>query len=333
MVKVLLLYLLLAISVYAEGDPEVVSRTPVAPSPVIANSKDLGRTVVTADFDQSLSKNVSYIFSCSTFLAWNELVQLNGAGEIKVDQPNALIRILNEMEFTKDLISEQSYLVEAAKIEEGSIDSINERLRRKFKNPPTLENVPVTGQGALSFAYLEKDLSFGTPFEASLEVKFNGTIVSAFGYDGANKSDRYGAQFEVEYFDESKQEFVIQLISETKQDELILGLVNPEDSLRKTYNRILGLYNSGGSTVDSAMVEKLAVPKVNFHIDHHWPELLGRTITNGTWRGLKLLAARTSTHFRLDEKGAGVETFSYMRGEKSEPLQIIFDRPFMIILI
>jgi hypothetical protein len=334
MKKAIFFYICIASFTFATGTEEVsVTRTPKLTNPIIAESIDLKNTIVTADFDQDIERDKNYIFSCSPHLAWNELVRLNGVTQVEVDQPNALIEMLNRKEFTKEIILEESYFADAIAISPDSIESMNSRMQEKFKDPPTIEvKQQSKGPGILAFAYFEKELSFATPFEASLEIRFNNQIIPAFGYDGASKAEKYKSQFTVDYYSSSPREYVISLITKSPADEVILGFTEPRQSLRETCNKILNMKSMNASTGKPSIVEKLAIPKMSFIITRYWAELLGKTLMNGVNKGIKILQAETSTCFRLNEKGAGVEAFSYVYGAKSIPTEIVFDAPFMIIL-
>jgi hypothetical protein len=323
-------------SVKVEYSPDYNSKQ------VKARSDELQGTVVTCSFDEEISPFENCIFSCSFNLAWNRLSELLPEHEVEVRPSTPLADYLNKREFTEEVLSESAYLADAALIQPGTAEKViagfNDRLRAKFKDPLLLELDPdlVNLENPLeliAFAYFEKCLEFVVPFEGGHTLTFRSgdrsNEVVAFGFAGEKGNSGRGS---IEYLSggHPAREFVVSLETKEPKDELILALIEPRETLRDTYGKVMGLLSSKSAyPLSNAAV--MLVPKMNFQVEHDYRDLLKKTIVTGS-DTFTIAQAKNVTRFVLDEFGARVKSLSSIAAVKSIPLELVFDRPFMIIM-
>jgi hypothetical protein len=305
---------------------------------VKADSSELHGTVVTSFFDERIAPDRNCVFTCSFNLAWNRLTELLKGDRVQVQPPTPLADYLNKREFTKSVMSESAWLADAVVVKPGTADKaiseINDRLRTKFKDPLLLEaDVPSSDLiEIIAWAYFEKNLEFPAPFEGAYSLVFHGAgrndEVIAFGFSGKTGNSGRGS---ITYVGQNASEFIVSLDTRDPDDELILALVEPRDTLRATYDKITELVSLKNELPLSA-ADELMVPKINVQLRHDYQELLGKIIMQD---GAIIMQARTTLQFVLDEFGARVKSLSSVTGVKSAapaPLRLVFDRPFMIIM-
>jgi len=314
-----------------------INNTTIKTEPLLANSKDLQNTVITSNFNETISYNTNYVFTCGFNLAWNELIELLAGELVKLQNNTPLVKYLNQQEFTNDVLSEDAYLAEAAFVGPNTIATLNEKLRAKFKNPPTIEEA---GKDLLVFSYFEKDLKFEIPFGGDLNLCFFGNgdcnIVKAFGFATASGAQKYKNQALIRFlsFEEEEYEYevILSLVTKKPDDELILALVKPENTLRETYTKVKDLIETNNPDFSLSDVEALKIPKVTFQITHDYDELIGQQLLNIESEPYFITAAYQEIDFRLDEYGATARVKSQMSMERSIPFELIFNRPFMLIM-
>ncbi len=78
------------------------------------------------------------------------------------------------------------------------------------------------------------------------------------------------------------------------------------------------------------------VPVLNFDLWQEYAELCGKSIvTPGPLQGSPIVLALQTIRFRLDERGAILKSEAAMAlsaGEPEAPRQLVFDKPFLILL-
>lgn len=119
------------------------------------------------------------------------------------------------------------------------------------------------------------------------------------------------------------ESFVVELAVRGGRDRLLLACIDPEPTLRETWESVRDATRGPGEAAENDTV--LAIPKLNFDVLHRFAEL--ERAPAG------LIAAFQRTQFRLDETGARLRSEAYAKQEALARTQFVFDRPFLIALI
>ena len=307
-----------------------------------ADSKTLRSTIITPQLESEIKPGKNLIF-CNTFqLAWNQLTDNIIKGDLHLSNEPPVVKILNKMRkiiTTKDL-SEKYYLAMAGYGKDNIVNKINKAMQKKFGKEAWLLDEKLNPDDILAFAFLMKNLKFKAQFDDSERgMKFNSSdVVKSFGIQkfnpGNEKMNELSRQVEILHYNKDKKEYIVRLISESPDDELILARVEPGKNLWDTVEKVDG-------AIKTSIPEKLKIndilqiPEIDFFIEHSYVELLSRHFTNKGFRDYFISKAMQVTKFKLDKTGATlkskaviVATRSIARGMKV----MVFDKPFMLIL-
>jgi hypothetical protein len=297
-------------------------------------------TTIVATPDAPLEVNENVIWCGTMALAWNEAIaKFNGP--LVFTPPIPISDALNRQEFTKSDIDSESYVV----ISGFKLDHVDEKFRaelsRKFgdaANPPHLDNAdPVpTNEDVAIYAYLQKTLLFATPFNQNEQLHFEGRKVASFGFgfETFASSEAPGElTSEVGLLDyESDDDFIIELKTKSPGDQMVLAKVQPKKTLQETIDAVL-------PKIDPKVVwgidnkDKLAIPKIDFDLTKHFKEFEGKRVPGG-----RLNTVAENIVFRLNEKGVELKSFTTITETLAavwpppKPLNLIFDKPFLILL-
>ena len=131
-------------------------------------------------------------------------------------------------------------------------------------------------------------------------------------------------------------DFVIELKTKSKADTLILAKVPPKKTLTETVNEVRQRIEQ--ATSNPFEFRWLLVPKTDFTLTRTYGELVGRHLAlkkTARWSGYFVLDAKQIIRFRLDERGALLKSeaqFSLASGPPPEPVDLVFDQPFLVLL-
>jgi hypothetical protein len=305
------------------------------PEPPVVDSLNLEKTIVTADSGEKITDGKNIIF-CPTFqMAWDGLKDIFG-GDIELSSQPPLVDILNAGFEYRDSISEKNYLAMAGCGQE-TVENINSALKEKFKeNAPELQ-LQLGPQDIISYAFLFKNLKFAKTFEilsdpVVFESDGQSYNLNAFGINRmSRKYDDLNNQVEI-YDYRNNDDFIVKLLAENGQDEIILAKVAPGETLYDTYESVTGRMNS--STRSHFMSDDLLkIPVFDFNIGHDYRELEGKMII-GPERESVITKAYQGIRFRLDENGALLASEATIIASEAipKPKDLVFDAPFLICL-
>jgi len=306
----------------------------------------LSRTSVTPVLNTEITRDQNLIY-CATFqLAWNELRDSVTAHQ--TEDP-AIIRELDKKTFTKDYLSEDCYVAMVGRYV-NIVEKINELLTRKFGNEAwlltkerVLENL-FSDSVLMAYAFLYKNLVFKEMFENLEEpIKFMtyGDTVDVDGFGvkeykpQASKHKALGKQAIIYHYtynyETRSREFIIGLLPESTNDEIIIAQIAPRNTLMETYAAVKEIIaKSKPDTLRK--FETLQVPKLDFDIEHTFPEV-ERYLSSLVWGPAK---AYQRIKFRLNEKGAILKSeaiiIAYEEIEVIEPRYLVVSEPFLIYL-
>lgn len=311
------------------------------PAYLKSDAEDLKDTIVTPHLDQKIGTGKNILW-CSTFqLAWNELCGLGG-GPIKLKPPSDTAEIMNKSNVSNNDIDSASYVAKAGFVADGILDDIRRELNDKFhgqESPDLLNSVPDNAI-LIAYSYLFKNLPFENKFERMKgRLSFEGEPLECFGFSMFSHDYKLISQVRpVDY--KNKDDFIIELITKSTDDRLILAKVKPGATLQDTVKAVQKrVADADYSKVAGAEKKMLYVPVMDFDILKKYEELQGRAIQSSNKRldGMPINAALQSIRFRLDETGAVLKSEAEMQSlshdePSPESLEFVFDKPFLIML-
>jgi hypothetical protein len=212
---------------------------------------------------------------------------------------------------------------------------------------PTAPRILVEHDGGLQvLAYLQKRMPFSEVLQRFEQpLKFEGSEVRTFRNEPILKGD-YSPIFEqtvqVESY-MSDEQFVLSLTTDTPQrDEIYLARIEPRETLRKTWLQVVALMDELPTTKEGASlknIDRLQIPIVSFNLLSQMPELVNVRIPTDGKPDRYIHDVRQAIRFRMDERGAILESDTHMvvgddeppgHGRLPKPRKLIFDRPFLI---
>ncbi len=287
-------------------------------------------------------KNIIY---CATFqLAWNLLQDSLIKEPLLLDNNPREASLLNQQLFTKKFLDPASYYAALGRLTPDFLTRINRALKKKFgKNAPPPVREPISQEAFLAYAYLFKNLKFWKAFQELAPLSFNyqqvSTKVAAFGISRATPRGPTAALTkQIKVLDyQGNDNFIIKLISQEPNEEIILARVKPETTLLKTFQKVnqrIETTNYYETSLNEG--EILKIPKIGFYIKHSYSQLENRQLRNKGWQGWTITKAMQWTRFQLNQKGATLKSEARIIATKCfMPLkkrEFIFNKPFLIYL-
>jgi len=305
------------------------------------DAKYLVETIVTAQLKEPMARGLNVLW-CNTFqLAWNELCVYFGEDvRLKVEPP--MVPVLNEKLSTKEDIDEASYVAMAGIGKDDIIGKIRKALEEKFKgqaSPKLLPDPKMLGpMDILAYAYLFKNLEFVTPFQSLEEgIDFGEMKVAVFGIESYGpKYEAMGRQVLILDYT-GDRDFVVELLSKSSEDRLILAMVQPGKTPLETINGVL-MRVADRKPQQMEKRDCLLVPKMNFDLKRSYREIIGEALVNPKGTAYIIGEAVQSIRFRMDEKGAVLKSEAAMvlggaAPIEKEPRVMIFNKPFLVMMM
>ena len=310
-----------------------------------ADVADLTDTTISAHTKVPIQPGKTLIWSGSFQLAWNELMALvDGPVRFTVQPPMA--DTLNEQVFTSESIDSASYIAIADHIRNDVFGQIDRRLAATFGGSARPRYTPAPSltprsQDIVAYAYVFKNLAFATPFEDLGSLPFQGGWVSCFGLTGS-KPGQTAIRSQVSIRDYSgPNDFIVELISDSEADQILLAKIPPEATLEETLQAVLARADSA-EPVPMSVGDVLMVPKINFDLKRSYDELTGAgylvTDNPAIASDLFVTSAMQGIRFQLDEEGVRLRDEAHLSltcaaaaGPQPEHT-MVFDRPFLVLL-
>jgi hypothetical protein len=297
--------------------------------------------------DTPLRDNENVLW-CGTFqLAWNQAITLVGEKLHFVSQP-PLVNLLNLESFTAQDLDPASY-VAVADFERNNVeDEIRAALERTFQGAASPELIPPKPphpgpDDFVAYAYLYKNLAFPQPFADNEALSFGAQKVENFGFVRDKDKLDYGVFRQVSIYDyQSKDDFIIQLKTKSPEDELILAKVAPAKTLQATIQYVMARMGRN-KAVPANKRDTLAIPKLNFDLREDFGALEGLVLQPTPAARVKsplvIAKAEQLVRFQLNEKGAILKSeavivmvAAVLNANAPQPRQMIFDKPFLILM-
>ncbi len=318
---------MLMVSTSAFAFPFLKKTTPAQPAELVT---------VPTFASESQAKNKVWV---GTFeLVWNVLMDEITRGPVNFVNGNPpLADELNKQNFSKDLISENSYYTAHGVMTPYLKSVIETALQQKFnETSELLKGLNWDGEKYLVYAMLKKDFEFINAFDELKKEKFgsNRTKVQYFGIDRKSKAQlRDNVQV---LFYNSDNDFAVKLFTKDN-DKIILYRTDDNKSFETLYNEVLTKQKEYKGDTRFNKKDKFKVPNLKFKTDHEYTELAGKTIKNTDFT---IDAALQSIEFNMNNKGVELKSEAALIMKMSMPLPVVeeprdffFNDTFVLFLI
>jgi hypothetical protein len=301
------------------------------------------RTVVVPTLDTPVPAGKNALWCASFQLAWEQIKKNVTEGPVQLEGGGAAVTRLNDAPSAAGLVQPRDSYSAAGFIRDGIKEKIRRDLAEKFPGVPA-PDLEESGDGAVAFASLRATLRFTTPFpnlgEPLLFTGTDGAKSKVLGY-GFSAKARFGntparRQVNILYSAPDaapgENRFVLDLCGDTTPYQVVVANVPRRSTLLAALSQIeeltakgpkFGRYIHGWST--------LLVPHLRFRVRHRFAELEGKRIRNTLSGELILRRAEQRIDFRLDERGADLETDAKGEMPKGED-DYLCTEPFLMLM-
>ena len=259
----------------------------------------------------------------------------------------SMVAVLNKKSFTRDDLDEASYVALAGYVRDGVYSRIAIELLRKFHGQASPTHLPSfraapRPQDIVGYAYLFKNLEFDPVFEKiERPLAFGNRRVRCFGIDDEYKPGQVPMAARVLIIDyKGDDDFVIELLTKSNNDRVILGKLQPKGTLEETVvavrERIARAPNRPPPRRATFSRCRSLTSK-----SREYSELVGArlAIANPTVaKDLQITSAVQGIRFQMDEKGVKLKSEAHMsiacsaQGVPHPKHFLIFDKPFLVML-
>lgn len=321
------------------------------------SSEMLEETVVVPTLDSPMPAGRNVIWCSSFQLAWNEVRDNVIGAPLEVPEAAELAGRLNAAEQSVSDVDAPSVYVAAGRIKEGVIDRIEKEMAVKFPShalPDFNDYFPMPADGILSYSFLQANVPFTHPFRqlgeglTFTDSQGNKSQVAGFGlWEGYRREyEEIREQVEILYHrrpdaegaPSEMEEYVIDVCKFSRPYQVIVAVVEPNDSLAQTLDDIQSRVREFKGRSDHQWQSRLRefdvlrVPEMVWRVDHRFKELTGKTVANAS-PPMPILEAMQTIEFQLDRCGAMVESEAVMRiGGGGTPRSFLFNRPFLVCM-
>ena len=316
-------------------------------APLKADAAALARTVIVPTLEVPVTGGTNVIWCGTLQLAWNELRALAGE-EIRMEHQDPAVDALNRGTLVQADLDRETYVTAATRADDRALRNLHEQVRKKFRGAITPELIPAPNSlpedAFVLYAILFANLPFDTAFKRlTRPFDFGGTPVAAFGTEGDLGSPLQARKIraQVNVLDvRGADDFVIELKTKRKRHQLILAKVPPERTLEKTAQSVLARVVPAQPPSRPSAYKHLLVPIADYDLSRPYNELTGRPLIarEPTLNNNPLVSVVQSIRFKLDESGAVLKSEARICVEackevsKIEPPDLIFDKPFLVLL-
>lgn len=305
----------------------------------IIDTNKVSTTKVTPVLDAKIELNNNLIYCSTAQMAWNSLHDDIIKETIEIENQPWYVDKLNALVNLPPQISQDAYIALAGFGKDNIIERTKSELLKKFNKVPNIQFPRLNNNDIFAFSYLKKILDFKEKFGTFYsDITFNNksTTVKSFGFkDSSNDNKLLKKQINLLFY--SNNDFIIELLTTSTTDSIVLSTIKPESTLLETYDKINILVNNSDNLLKSKnikgvdFVNTLVIPKINFNIDHTFKELTGKQIKNLNFKNQYITEAIQCIKFKLNEKGARLESFTMFLTEgSSSRLNLEVKGPFTL---
>lgn len=329
---------------------------PLLPLSFDGESKDLHDLIIVPTLDTPLPEGKSALWCSSFQLAWNELKDAIVGEPVRIKGAEAITDRLNRAPQSVQDISADSIYIASGSISDGINEKTRREMQRRFPNA-RLPELPDNGNGLIAFAHLGARVKFIHPFLVNpkplefTDAHGRKSSVASFGLPpGKYVTPREVAEqvriLYAAYDGNSATEYALDLSADSQPNQVVVALLKPSATLADTLGDLQKKMEKYRTTPESERFytaftlgfhEEVLVPTMRWRIEHRFRELEGpdRLVLNNRFQGITLAAAYQDIEFRLDAKGAVVESSALAApaSAKDRPhTDFVFDRPFLVYL-
>lgn len=237
---------------------------------------------------------------CGTFqLAWNELINKVGKDIEFENFDSELVTKLNQQNFTKDMLSEDSYYIKVGKTTPNLKKEIVQDLKDKFGENKSsyLDKLSFDRtNGFTIYTALNKKFEFLEEFDDLKTTIFGNTHVHVrhFGIDGKSDEKLY-KNVEILYYDWNQIEYEYAVKLKTKEnEEIILANIISAGNFDEIYDRILELESTYEDSREFRKVDSISIPYVDLNLSINYEELCGKEI-----KGTRSMVGRSYAKYTI----------------------------------
>lgn len=273
-------------------------------------------------------------------LVWNDLMDgivkgpviFKGKKSITAEQ-------LNKQDFTKEMLSENSYYTKYGETSPELKKAIEEGIKEKFNETSDVLDSADWTPGAEKYtlyAMLKKDFKFLTAFDKLKQEKFgkNKEKVQYFGID--KNSDKILDKTVHVMFYNSAKDFAVVVYTQT-DDVLYLYRTNDNKTFDKLYSDMFIKRAKYDGTTDFTEKDLLKIPNISLYKEQSFDELCNRPI-KGT--NMQLDKALETVDFKMDNEGVKLKSeaiiatkmSAMLPAKKVKPRKFYFDNTFVMFL-
>ena len=273
-------------------------------------------------------------------LVWNDLMDgivkgpviFKGKKSITAEQ-------LNKQDFTKEMLSENSYYTKYGETSPELKKAIEEGIKEKFNETSDVLDSADWTPGAEKYtlyAMLKKDFKFLTAFDKLKQEKFgkNKEKVQYFGID--KNSDKILDETVHVMFYNSSKDFAVVVYTQT-DDVLYLYRTNDNKTFDKLYSDMFIKRAKYDGTTDFTEKDLLKIPNISLYKEQSFDELCNRPI-KGT--NMQLDKALETVDFKMDNEGVKLKSeaiiatkmSALLPAKKVKPRKFYFDNTFVMFL-
>ena len=248
-------------------------------------------------------------------LVWNDFMDNILKGPIKFKKEKSqLAKILNKQEFTKSMLSEDSYYTAYGETSPELKEQIEKAILEKFNEKSELLdkiNWNDPNNAYLLYAMLKKDFSYTSRFDILKKESFNNSKekYNYFGIDKNSRSSMYDSVDVLFY----KNPFDYAVVLKSEKDDVILYRTNSNkdfDEIYKNLNKNSQKYKGEKKFVAG---DKLKVPFMSFKNYTNYDELCGKEIiTPKKMKRLYIAQAMQTVDFNMNNTGVKLKSEAVM---------------------
>lgn len=278
-------------------------------------------TIFLSTLESSFNNKTNAIYSATLCMAWKQIQDTIGSS-IESCESDDLTLMTNSKSF-QNVLKQNEYRTSI----------------QIFKDP-------ITNQREIKAqAYFKKGLPFSYPLNKyEDEVSFFNDNVASFGFD------HYGPA-QILYYN-NDDDFALKLYPDDEEHEIILIKSSFHENI-VMHDEINKLTESEKSRKEKYSPnnrwkyritdeDKVRIPIIKFHLDHHFNNIEGTQFSLENMDTFNIVQFYQKNAFILDENGAIVESFAEEvvaeeaameePEEKPTPKNLVFDKPYIILL-
>ncbi len=272
---------------------------------------------------------------CASFkAAYDALVQALG-GPVRLAHSPPLLSELERSDASAADVDPASLVATAGEGPDFLRELTRELVSRFGQRDDFLLPESLRREDLLAYAYLSKDLTFATPFDADRTsgLHFEGTPVRCFGI-WEDDEERTARRRQVRVcHDGAPDDFVLEILTDGADDRLIIARMIPEATLLDTVRKALGQVGAKPlfSRQELRHDDVVKIPMVRIDRTRVFDELEGPLVGHNRVIAKALMRVR----MKLDEKGAILRSAGIVLVPRGGPGPRMFlcDGPFLIAMV